>query len=342
MPRPLTKGLEYTFLDKNFFSDRKVKRLKRKCGDDSPYAFLALLCLITQEGYYIKYDSDSVYDIADMTGFDEDRVEQIVNTCGEVGLLDEGLMMTERVLTSHGIQKYYATTCAQLKRKTVVSEYSLLNDAVGGVSSEETLKNSENSEFLPKNEEETPTKEKKRKEEKYKEIKRNSSSSFIPSSSGDEELTPEEREKEKIVSFFTFTQNFRDPCYEYERLVAWNNNPQAKKKWDAFSEREKQSAALLWHPEKETVSDHVPRYGSAFLSMWQEVFKQLKVMDAPYEVRMSALSDRVRWDEKDDSLTLVIPDNLHVFLEENMDVFKPVIWPFLRSRGRSKLMYKKC
>ena len=177
------------------------------------------------------------------------------------------------------------------------------------------------------------------KENKIKEI---NTSSFIPSSPVGEELTQEEKEKEKFIYFFTFVQNFKDPGYEYERMVAYNNNPQAKKKWDRFTEKEKQSVLMLWHPEKESVQDHQKRFGEQFLSMWQALFRKLQEARAPYEVRMAALADGVRWTEKADSLTLYIPEILREYLEQYMDTFKPVIWPFLQLRGCSKLMYDRC
>ena len=186
MPRPTTKGLQYTFLDKDFFNDRKVRKLVRACGKDSTIVYIALLTMIAGEGYYIKYDNDTVFDLADYTGIDEDRVRKILDICAGVGLLDEDLMKREHILTSHGIQKYYQNTCAQLKRKTGVEEYCLLEELLTDkVSSEETPENDKKSEFPPEKPSknrvssgEIPTKEEKGKEKKRKENSFSSLSSF--------------------------------------------------------------------------------------------------------------------------------------------------------------------
>lgn len=339
MPRPTTRGLDYTFLDKNFFFDRKVKRLKRKCGNDSPLVFIALLCLITPEGYYVKYDNDIVYDIADMTGFDEDKVSQVLDACGEVGLLDEALMKTERVLTSHGIQKYYAATCAQLKRKSGVEEYSLLNDKIEAVSPEETPISPEetgvNSEFIP-------TKEKKRKEINKD---NNITSSLVPSSSTDESVTEKEQEQERFVYFFTFDKNYPSPNYEYQRMVAYNSTPAAKKKWDQMTDAEKQAILFLWHPEKE---DGKQRYGEVFLQVWQKVYQKLQERGAPYAVRMAALSDNLTWKADHGRFYLYCPEVLYEWIEipiapeteSNLRFIKPILWPLMQQHGCKDLMYQ--
>ena len=127
MARPTSSGLDYVYLDRNFFNDRKVKKLQRTCGKEAPYLYLALLTLIAAEGYYIRFDDDMVFDLSDMTGFSEDRVRMMLTTCCEVGLLNKELMQKEHVLTSHGIQKNYEGARIRLKRRSGVREYSLLS-----------------------------------------------------------------------------------------------------------------------------------------------------------------------------------------------------------------------
>ena len=316
MPRTATRGLEYTFLDKNFFTDRKVKRLRRKCGDDAPYVFLALLCLIAPEGYYIKYDQDTVYDLADMTGFDEKRIEDILETCGEVGLLDRELMGDEHVLTSHGIQKYYADTCATLKRKARVEEYSLLDEQLDSISSEEKAINSQKKEFLPKdkgflpqNEEGMQTKGKNRKGKNRKE----------------DYYYSFEEEQEEILSF-CFFRNWAAPSEEYQKIVAYNNT--GGRSWDKMTRIEKESALSLWKQQPE----QRPRLDAEFLSFWQNIYTQLRSLDAPYEVRMDALADSIGWDLYKGELRLHCSDRLRLFIERNLDVFKPIIRDFQNRR----------
>jgi len=313
MPRTATKGLDYTFLDKNFFNDRKVRKLKRKCGDDSPYVFIALLCLIVQEGYYAKYDNDVVDDLADMTGFDEDRIAMILDTCGEVGLLDGHLMEQEHVLTSHGIQKYYADTCSHLKRKAKVEEYSLLGELVECIPSEDSAIPSQNSSFLPQNEEEMQTKEEKRKEKNIKKKKEEFYSSL-------------EEEKEEIIFNFFF-RNWAAPSKEYAKIVAFNNT--GGRCWETMTRTEKESALTLWKQQPE----QPPRFKSDFLSLWETIYTNLRALDAPYAIRMDALSDGINLDIINGRLCLYLSDRLREFIERNLDVFKPIIRNFQVRKG---------
>lgn len=325
MPRPTTRGLEYTFLDKNFFFDRKVKRLKRKCGDDSPLAFIALLCLITPEGYYIKYDNDIIYDIADMTGFDEEKVADIIDTCGEVGLLDEELMERELILTSHGIQKYYAATCAQLKRKSGVEEFSLLNDKICEVSSEETGIYSEKTEFLPKKSEVIPTKEKNSKEE-YS-IEENTSSS-LSSPSVEEEQQQEvvsetetdgsavnERWRLRIQLEFLH-RNYPNPDEEYDRFIAYNNV--GGRRWDKMGDKEREAALALW-----SARDSRPRFQSAIHDMLYTVAFNLYTRSNGSDIPalLELVSSQVDVQVDNDFLVIFCSRELSDYLERHLDLY---------------------
>lgn len=297
MGRKITRGLDYTFLDKDFFFDRKVKRLQRKCGKDAPFAFIALLCLIMPDGYYIKYDNDLVYDIADMTGFDEDRVATILETCGEVGLLDEFLMETEGILTSRGIQKHYASACVQMKRKHGVEEYSLLDDKI---SSGETPCSCENggifSEETPVNSEETPISSGKKPTNKIKENKRNYSSSPKSSSSflSEEE---EEKEKQEIQEFLKMKMGFASTAElnaEFTKMVDWNNTAHIREGgWKAMNHEARLSAARQWSPRMERggkdVRDPVP---DAVLATVNEYFATAATQE---ELCSRFVNSDVRW-----------------------------------------------
>lgn len=315
MPRQTTRGLAYTFLDKDFFTDRKVKKLRRKCGDDSPYVFLALLCLIAPEGYYIKYDNDTVFDLTDMTGFEEDRIKEILSACGEVGLLDGYLMTVERVLTSHGIQKYYANTCANLKRKAKVEEYSLLDNPVGEDSSEETPNISPNLGIIRNNSEVMHTKEKNRKEKNRKEF-----------------YYSLEEEKEEIISY-CFFKNWAAPSKEYAKIVAYNNT--GGRSWDSMTRQQKESALALWKQQPE----QRPRVSPQFLSFWENMYTNLRSLNAPYEVRMDALSDSISDTIRGNSLCLHCTDRLRLYIERHLDVFKPIIRAYQSRFGLTELNY---
>lgn len=321
MPRQINKGLKYTFLDANFFNDRKVKRLQRMCGMDSPYVFMALLCLIAPEGYYIRYDQNAVFDLADMTGFDEDRITEILEACGKVGLLDGGLMQNEQVLTSHGIQKYYADTCSHLKRKAKVEEYSLLGELIECIPSEDSAIPSQISSFLPQNEEEMQTKEEKRKEKNIKKKKKK-----------EEFYSSLEEEKEEILSL-CFFKNWAAPSKEYSKIIAYNNT--GGRCWDKMTRTEKEAALHLWKQQPE----RPPRLDWDFLALWQNIYTNLRSLNAPYEIRMDALSGHINCSSVQKTLYIHCSRRLQEFIERHLDFFKPPMREFLSLKGCSDLQY---
>lgn len=320
MSRPLTKGLRYAYLDVSFFQDRKVRKLQRKCGESAPLVYIGLLCTIFPEGYYVTWDEDFSIDLAERIHMDEDFVKECIKGCMEVGLLSKEVFDKHRVITSHGIQKQYQLICEQNKRKNAVSEYSLLVD-----NSEDCPVSSEfspvNSEEIRNNSGETPDNpdfpsriEKKRIEENRREKNSFSSSSF----------SDEEKEKQEFLSYMFF-QDWASPSKELEKFIAFNNL--GGRNWSKMTSDERQSALKLWKQEPE----HPPRLGAKFLQLWRNVPICLKKHNAPFELQMDALSDEIRWEIKDNRMTLSCSRRLAQFIERHMDTLKPYFVQFLRS-----------
>lgn len=317
MARPLSRGLKYTNLDVTFFQDRKVRRLQRRCGESAPLVYIALLCSIYTEGYYIKWDDDVALDIADALKMDENEVQRVIEGCLEVGLLSQEMFDKHHILTSHGIQKQYQTISEQCKRKTCVNEYSLL------VSSEETQDN-------PVNEGVSSEEMPQRKVKKSKEY----SSSPLPSSTSDEGLSEKEQEQEDIVYFFTFQKNWAAPNKEYEELMAYNSGPQFKRKWDELTEPEKKAILAKWHQEPQRPK----RFDDKFLHTWQKVYEALMPV-VPHEVRMGLLDDGVGYYAKERVFYLKVPRSVQPYLEDNLDRFKRWLLPFFQSMGCNQMRY---
>lgn len=105
MARPIKKGLDYFPLDVNFFSNKKIKVLKSRFGADGVVIYLYILCEAYKEnGYYAKNDDDFVDVVADDLNMSGEKVGQVINfLCGR-SLLDSKLFVSDKVLTSHGIQ----------------------------------------------------------------------------------------------------------------------------------------------------------------------------------------------------------------------------------------------
>lgn len=143
MASPGKKGLDYFSFDTNFFQDIKVRKLIKNHGSQAIPIYTYLLCIIYREGYYIKWDEDLPFIIAEATGYEEDHVNKVFDYCLKIGLFSADLFRQKEILTSRGIQKRYLKIMTSLKRKVVVSEFSLISSEETQVNSEETSENSE-------------------------------------------------------------------------------------------------------------------------------------------------------------------------------------------------------
>ena len=79
MARPMKNGLTYFPFDVDFFTDKKIKRLRAKYGADGIAVYMYLLCEIYRSGYYIEYDKDLILDISDELNLSEGSTTQIMN-----------------------------------------------------------------------------------------------------------------------------------------------------------------------------------------------------------------------------------------------------------------------
>ena len=104
MGRPRKTGIDYFPFDVDFFSDKKIKILKSRFGGDGITVYLYLLCEIYRNGYYIEYDDDYTYIIADDLGMSGEKVKQVLSYLLERSLLTSILLLPVTVITSHGIQ----------------------------------------------------------------------------------------------------------------------------------------------------------------------------------------------------------------------------------------------
>ena len=108
MARPLKQGIDYFPLSVDFLRDIKVRKIKRACG---PYTVEILLCLLgniyRETGYYIGWDEDTMFLVADEVGAKEGLVEETVNKAVQVGFFNQEKFNEDRILTSNGIQNSY-------------------------------------------------------------------------------------------------------------------------------------------------------------------------------------------------------------------------------------------
>ena len=114
-------GFSYYKAETDRFQDIKIKRLKKKYGCDGYAVYqYALNEIYRVDGSYIRWTSDQHFDCADYWGINEERVEEIVDYCAEIGLFDPVVWRTQCILTSRAIQSRYIDICKLAKKKIYI------------------------------------------------------------------------------------------------------------------------------------------------------------------------------------------------------------------------------
>ena len=130
MARPLKQGLDYFPLDVGFLQNLKVRKIIKAQGVKSIPVLICLLSNIYREdGYYLRWDGDTPFLIAEESGAEEGVVTAVLSKAQQVDFFDAEIFETYRVLTSRGIQKRYFLAIKATKRKeiSVVKEFLLIN-----------------------------------------------------------------------------------------------------------------------------------------------------------------------------------------------------------------------
>ena len=118
MARISKPGLDYFPLDVNFLQDRKVRRISCRHHAAGIAALTSLLCLIYKEkGYYILWNKDTLFDIAQEACCGEEEMQAIIDDCLSVGLFDTYIYKEYGVLTSQAIQEQYHKIIIDSRRK---------------------------------------------------------------------------------------------------------------------------------------------------------------------------------------------------------------------------------
>ena len=128
--RPLKQGLDYFSLDVDFFQSAKVKRIIKAQGFQSTSVLICLLSNIyRKDGYYLKWDEDMPFLIADELGVGagERMVTEVLQKALSVDFFDAGIFEEYGVLTSEGIQERFFTAIERRKRVEIIQEFFLLN-----------------------------------------------------------------------------------------------------------------------------------------------------------------------------------------------------------------------
>ncbi|KRO15779.1 Lin1244/Lin1753 domain-containing protein [Lacticaseibacillus saniviri] len=114
-------------MDSDFLHDMKVRKIMRANGAS---AIAILICLFgniyRDEGYFMRWDEDARFLIADDVGVKESYVDEVVVKAVKVGLFDSELFSGHQVLTSHGIQQRYKKAAVQKSDSSISPAYNLL------------------------------------------------------------------------------------------------------------------------------------------------------------------------------------------------------------------------
>lgn len=128
LARPIKKGIDYFPLDVDFLRDIKIRKVMRACGSAAPTILICLLGNIYRdEGYYMKWDEDTRFLVADDVGTSEASVDEVVKKSIQVGIFDSKLYDQHQILTSHGIQERYKKAAYQKSDSSIDNKYDLLN-----------------------------------------------------------------------------------------------------------------------------------------------------------------------------------------------------------------------
>ncbi|EOS7997974.1 DUF4373 domain-containing protein [Enterococcus hirae] len=128
MARPYKQGVDYYSLDVDFLKDIKYRKIRRSCGSQTCEILLCLLGYIYGDmGYFLRWDEDSAFLVADDVGAKEGLVEEVVSKAIQVGFFNREKYEKYQILTSNGIQKRYKLMTSKRKEVSIKKEY-LVND----------------------------------------------------------------------------------------------------------------------------------------------------------------------------------------------------------------------
>lgn len=131
MARPKKEGLDYFPVDVNILNDIKTKKLIRSYGTKTVAILIYLLSAIYRDnGYYLQYDDDLKFIIADEFDFEESFVENVILKMVEVDFFNKEMFEQHKILTSEGIQKRFIKASERRVFVNILSTYCLINDSL--------------------------------------------------------------------------------------------------------------------------------------------------------------------------------------------------------------------
>ncbi|MCM1484287.1 MAG: DUF4373 domain-containing protein [Muribaculaceae bacterium] len=122
----LISAREAMTVDTNMFQDLRIRKLLKYHGAESIAVYISLLGFISRsQGYYMAWDADLPFAIAEQTRLEEDYVSEVISYMIEIGLLSGEVVHESGVLTSKEIQERYLSTRRPSARKDALPYYKL-------------------------------------------------------------------------------------------------------------------------------------------------------------------------------------------------------------------------
>ncbi len=125
MARMRTNSASYFPMDVSYFNDRKIRRLRRECGDLGIILHLYLLCCTYSDsrGYYTEADENLIFDLSERFDVGEAEILKIFKIILEVGLFDKEIYEKHKLITSHSIQlRFQEIVRRKATKKAVIVE----------------------------------------------------------------------------------------------------------------------------------------------------------------------------------------------------------------------------
>lgn len=128
MARPLKIGLDYFPLDVDFLGNLKVRKIMRAHGANSISILICLLGNIYKDkGYYIRWDEDMTFLIADAVGVSEGAVIEVVTKAVNVDFFSKTLFESHKILTSEGIQQRYLSATCKRGESSIIADFRVFD-----------------------------------------------------------------------------------------------------------------------------------------------------------------------------------------------------------------------
>ena len=128
MARPIKQGLDYFPLDVGFLQSVKIRRIMRACGIQSIPVLISLLANIYRnDGYFLRWDNDMPFLIADEIGVSEGAVTATVDKAVQVDFFNANMFQENGVLTSEGIQHRFFDAVTRRRAVRYDARFLLIN-----------------------------------------------------------------------------------------------------------------------------------------------------------------------------------------------------------------------